>query len=148
MTVSGSTPDHACVARSAAEPEQNSAYRPAQVFVITACMKRSELTLNAIHLVIDYILLFAAALAAYSLRFGEAVAGFRPVVYEMPLKDYIVLALVFSAFVVIAFSWLGLYNLRSYRRMRKEISRVFLGCTAVFMFVIVLIFLERDLFSL
>ena len=110
-------------------------------------MKRSELTLNAIHLVIDYILLFAAALAAYSLRFGEAVAGFRPVVYEMPLKDYIVLALVFSALVVGTFSWLGLYNLRSYRRMRKEISRVFLGCTAVFMFVIVLIFLERDLFS-
>ncbi|HTK04295.1 MAG TPA: sugar transferase [Candidatus Eisenbacteria bacterium] len=109
-------------------------------------MKKSELLFTALLVPLDYFLVFAAALTARDLRF-RALAGLRPVVYEIPLPQYLAFSAVVAAVFVLCFALAGLYAVTGPRRIKTEVSRIFLAASTAVMAVIVLIFIRGELFS-
>jgi len=109
-------------------------------------MKKSELAFRAILVPLDYSLVYLAALTSYQLRFGY-FATVRPVIFEMPIKEF----LFFSAGAAIVFTLLyafsGLYSIVGPRRLRIELSRIFLASSTAIMTLVVLIFLKGDPFE-
>lgn len=109
-------------------------------------MKKSELLFTALLVPLDYFLVFAAALTARDLRF-RAFAGLRPVIYEIPLPQYLAFSAVVAAVFVLCFAIAGLYAVTGPRRIKTEVSRIFLAASTAVMAVIVLIFIRGELFS-
>lgn len=109
-------------------------------------MKKSELTFTAILVPLDFALVMAAALTAYTLRFG-ALADVRPIVFELPLKDYILLATVASLFFLAVFALNGLYAVSGPRRIKIEVSRIFFACSTATMALVAAFFFNRELFA-
>lgn len=110
-------------------------------------MKKVELAFGAILLPLDYVMLILAGITAYFLRFGGTVTELRPVVYEMPWLDFVYIIMISSAAMLVIFGLSGLYNIRGTRRITDELKKVFLACSTGVMIVIILVFIERDLFS-
>ena len=110
-------------------------------------MKRSELLFLAVKPPIDYLALLFAAFVAYFVRFLSLVQDVRPVIFELPFKDY------FSISTVIAFWWLvifaltGLYSFRGTRSTKDEIGKVFVACSAGLAFVLGVMVFSRFLFD-
>ena len=101
---------------------------------------------NLVILPIDYLLLFAAGLTAYHLRFSEFVASRFPVFYEIPLSTYSSGLWLVALLGVIIFALNGFYTMHS-KKLIKEIPKVFLGVSILIVFLILFIFLTRELFS-
>lgn len=109
-------------------------------------MKRAELVFSAILVPVDYLMIVAAGLAAYRLRFTE-IASLRPVVYELPFREYFSIILGVGVVWLIVFILSGLYAIRSTRRFIDELIKIFLACSTGVLLIIVLIFFQRELFS-
>lgn len=109
-------------------------------------MKKTELAFTAVLVPLDFLLVFAAALTAYFLRFGW-LASLRPVIFEMPFGDYVLYSAAGSLVFVLAFALSGLYAVSGPRRIRIELSRIFLACSTAIMAGIVLVFFKGELFS-
>lgn len=109
-------------------------------------MKKTEIAFTGILVPLDYLLVLAAAYTAHRLRFGW-VAELRPVIFEMPLPEYLGYAAVASIVFVILFAFSGLYSVSGPRRITQEISRVFLASSTAIMAAIVLLFFRSELFS-
>ncbi len=110
-------------------------------------MKRTELYLSVLLVPVDFFMLLAAGMAAYSLRFGGAVSGLRPALYDLSFRDYFpALLLTAGAFLGI-FALTGLYAIRGTRRFLDEFTGIFLGCSTGVMALIVLFFFSREFFS-
>ncbi|MDD4995224.1 MAG: sugar transferase [Patescibacteria group bacterium] len=110
-------------------------------------MKKFQLFFSALLLPLDFLMLALAAATAYFLRFqSAAVTELRPVIYELPFRDY------FGASMIIATAWLlifaaaGLYQIKR-RKVSNEFVRILLACSTGILAVIVLIFFQRELFS-
>ncbi|MFH1426407.1 MAG: sugar transferase [Candidatus Kerfeldbacteria bacterium] len=110
-------------------------------------MKRSELIFGAILLPIDYIMLAAAGLSAYFLRFNTTVVDWVEVTYEIPFNSYFAVVLITAVAWVGIFALSGLYNIRGTRRIVEEVRKIFLACSTGVLLIIVLFFFNRDLFS-
>lgn len=110
-------------------------------------MNKSELTFSAILVPLDYLVIFLGGLAAYGLRFGSLMSGIRPVIYELPLQDYLPIILAVSFLWIIIFAFGGLYGIRTTRRMVDEFSKIFLACSTSVLIIIIIIFFQRELFS-
>lgn len=108
--------------------------------------KRSELAFTAALVPIDYLLVFAAALTAHSLRFGY-FAALRPATMLIPFDKYVVYAAVSAAIFVLCFAIAGLYAVAEPRRLKSEVSRIVLASSTAFMAVIVLIFFRGEYFA-
>ncbi len=109
-------------------------------------MKKIDFLSNLVILPIDYLLLFAAGMTAYHLRFSEFVASRFPVFYEIPLNTYSDGLWLVSFLGLIIFALNGFYSMHS-KKLIKEIPRVFLGVSILVVFLILFIFLTRELFS-
>ena len=109
-------------------------------------MKKSELAFTALLVPLDYLLVFAAALTAHNLRF-RTLAGLRPVVFEIPLPQFLAFSAAVAAIFVLCFALAGLYAVSGPRRIKTEVSRIFLASSTAIMAVIVLIFFKGELFS-
>ncbi len=109
-------------------------------------MKRTELVFSAVLVPVDYLMIVAAGLVAYRLRFRE-IASLRPVVYELPLKEFIPILIGVGLIWVCVFALSGLYTMRGTRRFLDEIVKIFLACSTGVLFLMVLIFFQRELFS-
>lgn len=109
-------------------------------------MKRAELAFTAILVPLDFLLVFAAAVTSYNVRFGW-LAGFRPVLFTMPAREYALFSAGTAAMFVLYFALSGLYAVAGPRRLRHEISRVFLACSTGIMTVIALFFFRAELFN-
>lgn len=110
-------------------------------------MKRSQLILATIALPLDYLMLVLAGLLAYQLRFVAFIRDIKPVVFQLPLHDFIPVLLGMSVVWLMLFAVAGLYTLRSYLKFSKEISRLFLACSAGLALIIVLFFFNPFLFN-
>lgn len=108
-------------------------------------MKRSDLFFAAILVPIDFLLLVAAGLTAYFLRFGP-LQDVQPVVYQIPFFTYIRYVLGVSLFTAAIFSVSGLYSFGHYR-IQNEIQKIFTACSTSIMLVIVFIFFIKELFT-
>lgn len=109
-------------------------------------MKKANFIVNIALVPIDFLVVFAAAMSAYYLRFSEAVAQIRPVFYEMPLITFIELALKVSLFAVIVFAFAGFYTMKN-KKLAKELPKILSGVSSVGILIILTIFWQRELFS-
>jgi exopolysaccharide biosynthesis polyprenyl glycosylphosphotransferase len=112
-------------------------------------MKRSELFFGAMLVPIDYIMLLAAAAAAYYVRLSPVVRGLRPVLFEvdLPLPQYMQLASIVSIVVILVFAVQGLYAMRVTRKALDEVTQIFSGVSLGLMIIILYIFLRAELFQ-
>ncbi len=109
-------------------------------------MKKSDFITNIILLPIDYLLLVLAAISAYYFRFSFFITQFRPIFYDMAFTNYFNLTLQVSLFGILVFIFSGFYDMKS-KKLVREIPRIISGVSTLIVFLILAIFLERELFS-
>lgn len=110
-------------------------------------MRKVELLFAAILVPLDYIMLFSAAWLAYVIRFDESILGIRQAVYTLPLDQFLKTAALTSCIMVLIFAWSGLYSISGTRRIVDEFRKIVLACSAGILLILVLLFVNRDLFS-
>jgi putative colanic acid biosynthesis UDP-glucose lipid carrier transferase len=110
-------------------------------------MKKSELVFSSLLVPLDYLMIILAGISAYYIRYADFFQRFRPIIFDLEFGGY------FKALIIIAFVWLiifalsGLYTINSARKLVKEIYRVILACSTGFVVIVILIFIQRDLFE-
>lgn len=110
-------------------------------------MKKNELFFGGLLVPLDYLMLLFAAYTAYEVRFHSSITAIQPVLYEIPFSQYMAISAVTVAVWLIIFAAAGLYNIRSTRRVVEEVRKVFFACSTGVLAIIILFFLQRDLFS-
>ncbi|MFA6215742.1 MAG: sugar transferase [Patescibacteria group bacterium] len=110
-------------------------------------MKRSELIFVAVKPPLDYLALIFAAIAAYFIRFLPIVQNVRPVIFNLPFKDYFSLTLVIGLCWVAIFGLAGLYTIGGTKKLREELGRVFVACSAGLALVLAVMVFSRFLFD-
>ena len=110
-------------------------------------MKKSELFFSALQVPVDFVMIVVAGLLAYVLRVNPSVQEIRPVLYQFGLREHAETLLVVAAFFIVIYAIDGLYDIRATKRTLKEFYRVFRATAIGLMIIIVLIFIDRDLFS-
>lgn len=112
-------------------------------------MKRSELFFGAILVPIDFISLVLAGVLAYYLRVSPIVQQYRPALFilDLPFREYFGLAVMVALVIQIIFALMGLYALRSHRRVIDEVTRIISGVSLGVMLIVLYIFLSAELFQ-
>ena len=87
-------------------------------------MKRSELIFTAAKPPLDYLALIFAAITAYFIRYLPSIQEIRPVIFNLCL------ILVIAAFWLIIFALSGLYTVGGLIKVRQELGRIFVACSA------------------
>lgn len=110
-------------------------------------VKKSELFFSALQVPVDIIMIFLAALSAFSIRNVPELLALKPKLYNYPLESYIkIVALAVPIFIII-YAIEGLYDIRSTRKFWKEALKVFTATSIGLVIIIVAIFLKREWFS-
>ena len=109
-------------------------------------MKKSELLFIAILVPLDAIMLLFAALATYYVRYRTDVERLLPEGYEIDLNVFLIAAGISIPLFLIIFALAGLYNTRSRRSGLDEFVNIFFAVSSGFMGIIILIFIEKELF--
>lgn len=107
-------------------------------------IRRLDLTFTALLLPLDMLALLAAAASAYLLRFSRFVTEVRPILQDVPFKEYISAASLFILIWIVLFALAGLYS-TSPRRAWNEFGRIILACGSGTMLVIATVFFRREL---
>jgi exopolysaccharide biosynthesis polyprenyl glycosylphosphotransferase len=110
-------------------------------------MKKSELFFSAIQVPVDIIMIFLAALSAFSIRNVPELLAFKPKLYNYPLESYIKIVILIIPIFIIIYAVEGLYDIRSTRKFWKEALKVFAATSIGLVVIIVAIFLKREWFS-
>ncbi len=110
-------------------------------------MKKIELALSVLLVPFDYFFIVLAGLTAYAVRFNESIEQLPPAIYAIPRQQFITALLLVAALWIVIFWWNGLYQIDGNRRIIDEIRKVFVSCATGVLTVIVLVFVNRDLFS-
>lgn len=108
-------------------------------------MKQSEIVFGALRLPVDYLAAFSAFMLAYYLRpITDLIPGVQYHFFpeQLPaLSQYVPLALISAAVLMILFAASGLYSLRVTRRLPSEVFRIAFWVSAWLMFIIAYHFL-------
>lgn len=110
-------------------------------------MKKAEFVFSILLLPADFLMIFLAGLAAYTLRFTKNIVEIRPVIFDLPLAKYLLIVFFITIFFVAIFSLLGLYALKKKRRFWEDFSKIVIGISAGVMMAIFFTFLTRESFS-
>jgi exopolysaccharide biosynthesis polyprenyl glycosylphosphotransferase len=110
-------------------------------------MKRSELFFSFLLVPVDYLMIVAAGLSAYFLRYSSFFKSLRPVVFNLKFDQYLNIILLLALIWLIIFAMAGLYTIRGARKLVNEVYRVVLACSTGLMLIVIMIFVERQLFD-
>ncbi|MFH1583317.1 MAG: hypothetical protein ABIB72_03305, partial [Candidatus Falkowbacteria bacterium] len=110
-------------------------------------MKKSELFFSFLLVPFDFLMIILAGISAYYLRFASVATEIRPVIFSLPFGNYFQILLLIALAWLVIFALAGLYNIKGSRRLTSEVYRVVLACSTGLMFIVVLIFVFRELFS-
>lgn len=110
-------------------------------------MKKAELTFSVILLPTDYLMIVLAGLTAYFLRFGKFFTDIRPIIFDLPFKNYLPLVLVIALGWLLIFALAGLYKIRSSKKLFEEIPKIVLACSTGILAIMAYMFFGRELFS-
>ncbi|MFH0987766.1 MAG: hypothetical protein V1763_00130, partial [Parcubacteria group bacterium] len=108
--------------------------------------KNADLFFAFIKIPIDYLALISSGLLAYYVRFGQAVQDIRPVIFNLPINEFIGIVSITAVVCIIFFAWAGLYSFQR-RKITEEISRIILACSTGMTAVIIYMFFVRQMFS-
>ena len=109
-------------------------------------MRKTELFYTSLLVFLDYLILLVSGLLVYYLRFATLVA-LRPVIYQLPFSQYLILILINAAIWIGIFALTGLYSLSEKKGLSKEMAHIFIGCSAGTMQIVLFIFFSQKLFS-
>jgi len=109
-------------------------------------MKRNDLFFATFLVPTDYIMLILSGVFVYFLRF-TAFTSLRPVIYEIPFKEYFISVLLIALLWLGIFILSGLYNLGLKRRFSREVPKIFLACSMGIMLIVAFIFFKGEYFS-
>lgn len=93
-------------------------------------MKKSELLFSALLVPVDFLMIFLAGIFAYYFRFSEIAMGWKPVIFDLPLREYLWLLIGASFFILIIFTIAGLYNLKLTRKLVEEFFHITIAISA------------------
>lgn len=110
-------------------------------------MKRTELILSVLLVPLDFAMLVLAAWLAHRTRFWGVVEGIRPVLYNISLAEYLQSAMLTAVLWVVLFAIAGLYRRKATDSWLSEAGRIIASCSAGLVAVVLLVFLQRELFS-
>ncbi|MFH2105535.1 MAG: sugar transferase [Parcubacteria group bacterium] len=110
-------------------------------------MKKSELAFTAALVPVDFLMIILAAVVTYFIRFSDRVVEIWPVQFNLPLRQYLLLAIVVTPVWLLIFALLGLYNPKKKRRLVDDLYSVFVGVSTGVMGIVLYIFLRAELFS-
>lgn len=110
-------------------------------------MKRFELIIALLLIPLDGMMLLAAALTAYFLRFEGIVLRSRPILFELQLIDYLQLAIPLIITWIILFALAGLYTIGHPRKILTEVKKIVVAGFLGFSITTILIFLRGELFN-
>ncbi len=109
-------------------------------------MKKATFIINIALVPIDFLLVLLAAISAYYLRFSDFVANAWPVSYTMPIGLYMVIVWRVAVVGIIIFAASGFYTMQN-KKISKEFTKIIAGVSTLVIFLIMAIFLQRELFS-
>jgi exopolysaccharide biosynthesis polyprenyl glycosylphosphotransferase len=107
-------------------------------------MKKSELLFNLISIIVDWVMIMAAGVTAFYLRFR--LAPFRPVLYELSIRSYLEILFLISPIILLLLALAGLYNLKGTRRLSSELLRITLAVSSGLLIVVILFFFNETVF--
>lgn len=107
-------------------------------------MKRSELLFNLLSILVDWIMIIVAGIAAFYLRFE--LEEVRPILFELSFIEYFRFLFLISPAVIIFFSFAGLYNVRGTERFGVYLRKIFFAISTALLLVVVLFFFNQTIF--
>ncbi|MBI5077022.1 sugar transferase [Candidatus Falkowbacteria bacterium] len=108
--------------------------------------KQAELFFTFLKIPLDYLTLILAAIIAYSIRHFQPVQEIRPVIFDLPTKNYLSFVLLIAAIWLVFFAWAGLYSFAK-RKITDELAKIILACSTGMTAIIIYMFFVRELFS-
>lgn len=110
-------------------------------------MKRSELLFSFLLLPVDFLMVLAAGIAVYFLRYETFLTEVRPVIFSISLPHYLRIVAVVALLWLPFFALAGMYSLRASRRAIDEFAKVFVGCSVGLVLIVFIIFFRHELFG-
>lgn len=112
-------------------------------------MKKSELFFSLTQVLVDWVMIIAAAFIAYELRHTGQVQELiqKEGLYNVSLTQYASLVVIGSIVVLLIFAFEGLYDIRATRKITEEFFKIIKGTTIALVFVTMGFFLQREWFS-
>src|SRR3989344_5199343 len=110
-------------------------------------MKKADLVTSLAFVPVDYLMLVAAGMTSYLLRYQGFITRYRPVFFDYPLSEFVPSLLIIALAGIVIFALSGSYRIESDHRSGTILSKVFFGVSTTLLIVIVTIFLKRELFS-
>ncbi len=110
-------------------------------------MKKFELIVGFLLIPLDFLMLFAATVTAYSLRFESVVTKYRPAIFEFDFLSYIKIAIPLILLWIFLFALSGLYSIGHPRKILTEWKKIIAASLLGFAAITILIFLRGELFN-
>ncbi len=110
-------------------------------------MKRIDVVTSISLVPIDYLMLVAAGMTSYALRYQGIITRYRPVFFDYPFAEFFPSLLIIALIGTLIFALSGSYRIASNYGAFDVFSKVFLGVSTTILLVIVAVFLKRELFS-
>jgi len=107
---------------------------------------RLRLFFTTIQLPVDYTMLVVAAFGAYFIRFESGFVELRPAISTIPYAWYFFLSFIIPIAWIAIFAIIGLYRTEEHKFF-DDIPRIIFACSTGIMFVIALIFFNREFFA-
>ncbi len=107
-------------------------------------MKRTELLFNLISIPVDFLMLIAAGMIAFYLRFQ--LVDLRPILFSLDLSSYLKVLILMSPGLILILAAAGLYNLQGTRRISSELLKIFLAISSGLLLVVILFFFNQQVF--
>lgn len=110
-------------------------------------MKRSELFFSAIQVPVDFAMIVLAGVTAFAVRNVPEILALKPKLYNYPFDAYLKIMFMIAPVFLVIYAFEGLYDIRSTRKLSKEVLKVFSATSIGLVIIIVAIFLKREWFS-
>lgn len=110
-------------------------------------IKKIELFFTTILVPIDFVVVFLAGLSAYYLRFSNYYRDIRPVIFDLPMSEYLWTLTIMSFLMIPVFFFAGVYRVKRTPQTANEIVRLILAASMGLALIAITIFFRRELFD-
>ena len=112
-------------------------------------MKKSELFFSALRIPVDYLMVLLAGTFVYYWRFNSRMLELYPLPATeiVPKRQYAETIIIAGIFFILMYAVDGLYRIKTTEKILRQIYQIFRATSIVVMLIIVLFFLNREVFS-